>query len=213
MKELIRRNEIPREFNHARLREMFPSATITGDTYGFFYHVEATNTVFVNMGWVELYRKVKAHLKGNNIEVPINLSLIMHAAFCQYRPDLCLERDPEQEKKVSAWQMMNRFFQSAVVPYLNGSLVGQEEADRRAAICAACPMNKDRVTEFCVSCATRGLVSAANQFLTSKHTPSDPALNHCGVCQCDLKMKVWCPKEPMDEPEYRSQWPEHCWMR
>lgn len=213
MKELIRRTEIPREFTHARLQEMFPTAIITGDTYGFFYHVEATNTVFVNMAWVELFRQVKAHLKGNNVQIPVNLGLAMHAAFCQYRPDLCLERDPEQERKVSAWQMMNRFYRSAIEPYLANKLVNQEEAERRAAICASCPKNTDRVTEFCVTCATRGLVSSINQFLTSQHTSNDHQLKNCGICHCDLKMKVWCPKEPMDEPEYREQWPEHCWMR
>lgn len=213
MKELIRRNEIPREFTHARLKEMFPNATITGDSYGFFYHVEATKTVFVNMGWRELFKQVKAHLKGNNVAIPVNLGLIMHAAFCQYRPDLCLERDPEQEKKVSAWQMMHRFYQSAVVPFISGNLVDQAEANRRAEICASCPMNTDKVTEFCVSCATRSLISDVNQFLTSRHTPSDAALNHCGVCQCDLKMKVWCPKEPMDVQEYKEKWVSNCWMR
>ena len=213
MKELIRRTEIPREFTHARLKEMFPAATITGDTYGFFYHVEATKTVFVNMSWVELYRKVKAHLKGNGVEVPVNLSLIMHATFCQYRPDLCIERDPEQEKKVSAWQMMQRFYSSAVLPYIEGSLVNQEEANRRAAICATCPRNTSKVTEFCVSCATRTLVANVSQFLTAKSTPSDSTLDHCDICQCELKLKVWCPKESMDEPEYREKWPEHCWMR
>ncbi len=213
MKELLRRNEIPKEFNRQRLAEMYPGATIVGDPYGFFYYVEATNTVFINYGWKDLVKRVTEHLQGNGIEIPINLGLIMQETFCQHRPDFCAERDPDAERKITAWQMMKRFYKGAVEPFLQNRLVGQEEAERRAAICASCPFNTDKITEFCVSCATRSLVSNINQFLTTRHTSKDGELKFCGVCQCDLKMKAWAPKDSMDEPELRERWPEHCWMR
>ena len=215
MQELIRKNTIPKEFNHAKLRELFLTSVITGDTYGFFYHVEATNTVFVRYGWRDLAKSVQEHLTGNGIEIPVNLGLIMQEAFCQHRPDLCVDRDPDSEAKISAFQMMKRFYKSAVVPYLAGQLVDQEEANRRAAICATCPKNTDKIVEFCVSCSTRSLVGHINQFLTSRHTPSDPLLKNCSVCHCLLPMKIWIRKEDMDEPELRDKWPtDHpCWMR
>jgi hypothetical protein len=215
MQELIRKNTIPKEFNREKLKELFPTATIVGDVYGFFYHVEATNTVFVSYGWRDLTKTVQEHLVGNGIEIPVNLALIMQATFCQYRPDLCVERSAEAEERVGAFLMMKRFYNSAVKPYLAGQLVDQEEANRRAAICATCPKNTDKLVEFCVSCSTRSLVGHINQFLTSRHTPSDPLLKTCQICSCDLKMKCWCPKSSMDEPELRDKWPtDHpCWMK
>lgn len=213
MKELIRKNEIPKEFNREKLRSMFPTAAIIGDTYGFFYHVEATDTVIVSYGWKDLAKMVQDHLIGNGIEVPLSLALIMQATFCQYRPDLCVERSEESEARVSAFLLMKRFYNSAIKPYLAGQLVDQEEANRRAAICAACPKNTDKLVEFCVSCSTRSLVGHINQFLTSRHTPSDPLLKTCQICSCDLKMKCWCPTEAMREPELANKWPAHCWMK
>ncbi len=138
---------------------------------------------------------------------------IMQEAFCQHRPDLCVDRDPDSEAKIGAFQMMKRFYNSAVKPYLAGQLVDQEEANRRAAICATCPKNADKIVEFCVSCSTRSLVGHINQFLTSRHTPNDPMLKTCQICSCDLRMKCWCPKDAMDEPELREKWPDHCWMK
>lgn len=213
MQELIRKNEIPKEFNRERLKELFPTATIVGDVYGFFYHVEATNTVFVSYGWRELAKTVQEHLTGNGIEIPLNLGLIMQATFCQYRPDLCVERSEESEAKVGAFLMMKRFYNSAIKPYLAGQLVDQEEANRRAAICATCPKNTDKLVEFCVSCSTRSLVGHINQFLTSRHTPSDHLLKTCSTCGCDLKMKIHCPTESMDYPELREKWDANCWMK
>lgn len=215
MQELVRKNTIPKEFNHERLKELFPTATIVGDVYGFFYHVEATNTVFVSYGWRELAKTVQEHLVGNGIEIPLNLGLIMQATFCQYRPDLCVERSAEAEAKVGAFLMMKRFYNSAIKPYLAGQLVDQEEANRRAAICATCPKNTDKIVEFCVSCSTRSLVGHINQFLTSRHTPSDHLLKNCAVCHCLNSMKVWVRKEDMDELELRDKWPTDypCWMR
>lgn len=139
----------------------------------------------------------------------------MQATFCQYRPDLCVERSEESEAKVGAFLMMKRFYNSAIKPYLAGQLVDQEEANRRAAICATCPKNTDKLVEFCVSCSTRSLVGHINQFLTSRHTPSDHLLKTCQICQCLLPMKIWVKKEDMDDPELRERWPTNhqCWMK
>lgn len=213
MLELRRKSDIPKEFNRESLEALHPGSTIVGDSFGFFYHVEVTNTTFISYGWNELYKAVKNHLLGNQIEVPMNLELIMQAEFCCHKPGFCADRDPEKERKINAWQMMKRFYTGAVKPFIEGRLVSQEEAERRAAICAACPFNTDKVTEFCVSCATRSLVSNINQFLTDRHTSKDGELKFCGKCGCDLKMKAWCPKDAMDEPDLREVWPEHCWMR
>jgi len=213
MKELLQRSEIPKEFNRETLSAKYPTATIVGDTYGFFYYIEATNTVFIDYGWKSLMDKVKAHMIGNGLEVPSELGLIMQEEFCQHKPEFCSERSKESEEKVSAWHLMKRFYTSAVVPLATGNLVDQTEANRRAEICAACPKNTDKVMEFCVGCSSRSLIGTINSYLTSRHTPSDHLLKNCLVCHCLNAIKVWVPKSEMDTEDLRPLWPDHCWMK
>jgi hypothetical protein len=208
MKELIRTIEIPK-FTKDKLRGMFPDYTVTGDGYGWFYKVDETKTVLVSHGWPSLIDDVKAHMAGNGIPEPLTIELIMADFICQYIPDWCAEIRPEKEAKVSAWKMMKKFYRAVEATWHEGQ-VSQEEAERRAAICATCPKNTDELVGFCVGCHTRDLLTKMTDFMRSKRTSYDDKLKTCRECHCRLALKVWVHKSAMQDEEI--QWPEWCWM-
>jgi len=68
--------------------------------------------------------------------------------------------------------------------------VDQAEAERRAAICAACPKNV-----AATGCATCGAMSTARALISKltgpRVTSRDSALENCCVCLCSCKTIVW----------------------
>lgn len=88
--------------------------------------------------------------------------------------------------------------------------VSQEEAERRAAICAACPNNV--VIEGCTACSR--LVEKITEVIGNRTTQYDHMLNGCQVCGCSNRVHNHLPipvlargtNEEMDFPSY-------CWKR
>lgn len=209
MKALVRAIEIPK-FNKDRIKSLFPGYSLIGDPYGWFYPVEQTKVIVVSYGWSSLIEAVKAHLKGNCIEEPLTLELQMADFMCQHVPEWCEEMNPEREQKVSAWKMMKSFYRAVEATWHEGQ-VSQEEADRRATICAKCPKNVDQQVNFCIGCYARSLVSKVNDLLGSKRTAHDEKLKTCSACGCDLKLKTWIPKSGVADKTI--DWPTHCWVQ
>lgn len=208
MKELIRTIEIPR-FDKQKLRQMFPGYEVIGDTYGWFYKVEETKVVLVSYGWPSLITAVKEHMAGNGIKEPLTLELMMADFICQYVPEWCDEIRPEREAKVSAWKMMKKFYRAVEAAWHLGQ-VSQEEAERRAKICATCPSNTDQLVDFCIGCSTRDLVSKVTGFMQSKHTSQDAKLKNCKECHCNLRLKVHF---PLGEQDPDVTYPDWCWAK
>jgi hypothetical protein len=207
---LARTTETPR-YNKAYLEERYPGFTILGDRQGWFYPVEATRVVFCSVGWNSLVEDVRAHLKGNGLPVDPNLSLSMQEFWCrEVSAENCSEpANPNMKDTVA---MAERFLRTAKAFVFSGAeKVPQEEAERRAAICADCPMN---VTgNFCTSCFMRNMVASTVAMVSGWKTSKDDKLKACGVCSCDLKIKVHVPKDQMNYKELDGLWAEKCWMR
>ena len=95
-----------------------------------------------------------------------------------------------------------------------GHPVAQELADRRAAICVACPKN---VAGEWYTVAPAEIIKAALQARADLklETPSDAQLKSCDVCKCLMRLKVWTPLEPIlqrTRPEVMAEFPPHCWI-
>jgi hypothetical protein len=96
--------------------------------------------------------------------------------------------------------------------------VAPEISEKRAGICAACPMNQqgDLTSIFTVpvSNAIRAALNTRSEWKLS--TTQDEKLNVCGICNCPLKLLVHCPIEmkmskiPKDVFE---NLPAHCWVK
>lgn len=85
------------------------------------------------------------------------------------------------------------------------ALVPQDEAERRASICAQCPRNVD--IPACMGCSG---VAAALEALTSRSTTQDDKLKGCEVCGCVSKLAVHFPLETVDTSLTYPTW---CWKQ
>ena len=88
------------------------------------------------------------------------------------------------------------------------NFVPQEEAERRAAICRACPERGD--IEGCTPCSK--LLETVTRLLGNRATKYDGELKGCGVCSCSNQVQVHIPLEVLHKgvtPD--MQFPPHCW--
>lgn len=94
-----------------------------------------------------------------------------------------------------------------------GKLVETEEAQRRAAICVACPMNQPAIG--CSSCNMETLRQAVILVVGGAQTAYDSQLKTCFVCGCELRAKVHLPLKCLQDqmsPEQKARLPGFCWL-
>lgn len=95
-----------------------------------------------------------------------------------------------------------------------GNPVAQDLADKRAAVCVACPRNVDG------SWFTTAPAELIKKTLEARkdlklETPQDAALKSCDVCKCLNRLKVWTPLEfitSKTKPEIMAEFPSNCWI-
>lgn len=95
--------------------------------------------------------------------------------------------------------------------------VPQELANKRASICAPCPLNIDgnfwQRMEGVAAQAVKVLVQTKNKMKLS--TPHDEQLKSCGACDCWNATKVWVPLPHIlahTKPETMAKLDEACWI-
>lgn len=87
--------------------------------------------------------------------------------------------------------------------------VDQQEADRRAKICANCPKN---LRGICVSCVGNEFFDIFGWFIRAgKKTPYDSILGTCSVCRCLLRAKAWVSMATLGELS-KHTYPENCFL-
>lgn len=86
-------------------------------------------------------------------------------------------------------------------------LVGQEEAERRAEICAKCPLQIQ--TSGCWGC--KGIAGLLPHIAGAKTTSFDLQLKACGVCGCYNAVSVHLPLEVQEDASL--DFPSHCWKK
>ncbi len=92
-----------------------------------------------------------------------------------------------------------------------GKLVSVEEAERRAAICVACPKNV-QLKGVCGVCA--GLMTWSVKLAGGLKTSHDENLFACGVCGCANRLSVFAPIEILKDDRFEPDaFPVVCWKR
>jgi len=126
--------------------------------------------------------------------------------ICQQNPSIPCGQDMAPINRALSKSDVRRFMSSMAKFVMNGAkLVDQGEADRRAAICAECPM-RTRQT-FCMGCM--GLRAVNEALIGHREVSNASELGSCAVCGCVLKVKVWFPLESTDNEGL--EYPPHCW--
>jgi len=86
-------------------------------------------------------------------------------------------------------------------------LVDQEEAERRAKICAACPHQIS--TSGCWGC--KGIAGMLPAIAGARKTSYDGQLKACGVCGCFNAVSVHLPLDVQQDSHL--SFPDHCWKK
>lgn len=104
------------------------------------------------------------------------------------------------------------------------ALVSDEMADDRASICVNCPFNvpAHQARGGCQSCGknifnqlAEGSIEVFRKtILGTKKTTYNERLQTCQKCGCDLKLKVWIPKDVLGHTAAELElMPSFCWLK
>lgn len=91
--------------------------------------------------------------------------------------------------------------------------VSQEEAERRAGICVACPFNVE-VVGGCGRCES--LVEAMTPGMSQRSTTQDGRLRSCAICKCFNRVQIHFDLallQKNDTPEHQDRYPAFCWKK
>lgn len=99
-----------------------------------------------------------------------------------------------------------------------GTLVDQNTANLRAAICAGCHNNKSSgdIRKVCRVCGKLGAAAVdkfRSEVIKDNKTSSDSKILACGICGCDLKISVWIPSDVLVTKEDANAYPTFCWKK
>jgi hypothetical protein len=177
---------------------------------GWSYIQSETGLKVQGGDFYHLCQNVRRHRQLNKLRTD-NLIAEVEAQICQnLREDarilFCRETNPSVKtlKKI-AFDDVKHFLKT--LTHLK-KFVPQAEAERRAAICASCPLNYP--ISGCSRC--RNLPALIFGVVGKRSTSMNDKLGGCGVCGCGLAAAVHVPLESFPiEPKY--DFPEWCWHR
>jgi hypothetical protein len=95
--------------------------------------------------------------------------------------------------------------------------VAQDVAEKRAAVCVACPLNVKgnwlQKLEASAADKVRSLMEVRNDL--KLRTSQDANLGSCAACDCALQLKTWQPMDLIQKntsDEVRSRLDKACWI-
>lgn len=126
------------------------------------------------------------------------------------------------DRHSAAWGI-KRAAQGTAVPVdwlaSGGNPVPQELAEKRAAVCAACPKNESpewysQAGGQVIEAGVKAWQALKGKTVTFETSQGDK-LKSCGVCKCLLRVKVFVPLEHIvqhTKPEVLAEFPPECWI-
>jgi hypothetical protein len=144
--------------------------------------------------WEMLMNRIYEERRANSLPCGIEFEAEVEADLCRDYPAECELNDPRFPKKrgwipfheiVAGTKLLLRF-------KLAGSpLVAQEEAERRANICATCPFNVEYHRPCAGLCGE--LKSLVESIVGAARVSQESRLKSCSLCGCFLGAAVWLP--------------------
>ena len=178
---------------------------------GWRYEQPETGTVLTASGYVELCGKIKIHRAANGLSQN-DPEMDVRGYICAKYPDLC-KIPPTYEEKTSFGVGDVRAFLNTVVEAVKrrgeDAFVSMAEADRRAAICVTCPLNK--TIPGCYGCAS--LAPLIVEAVSGRSSKWQGKLRQCGICGCALAAKVHLTRGLIFETQAKEYaFPSWCWL-
>jgi hypothetical protein len=184
---------------------------------GWRYRQPETGFEFKAATLPALGRAVADHRKANGLQPGSPLDEIQ-AFVCAQLPlgseDCTAEADPTEVADIAlktdfSMEDVKRFLIAAKEALGQNKLVTQEEADRRAGICASCPLNQS--VGGCWTC--QGLADWIFRIIGARVTAHASRLKQCGSCGCNIKAKVWLPLDVARKVSEGYKFPSWCWIK
>lgn len=193
----------------------FKNAMYTPPGGKWFFEIPETKAYFESVSSRhELEYKVAAHYRANKFEVPKNLWELIQDYMCLHLPEGYCSGAPVEGVR----QRYLSFFQilESTEKTLRGATmcVTRTEAERRAAICKACPANSLRL---CTSC--NGLRKTGSGLVGGRKTKFDPYLGVCEYTGCVLVGQIHLGEEWLAQrvlariQSAGEELPAPCWMK
>ncbi len=167
-----------------------------GPPGGWRYEQPETHHYMRGITWQALAKKVAQHRANNHLPAG-NPTEDIEQQMCERMNDADRVRNCNPGKRLPTsvrWENVERFLKTMGAFFVGGGqCVEQSEAERRAAICAACPLNVGM--RGCGIC--RATVEGFRASILRRVTSQDAALLNCGVCGCENKTQVHIPIEAL----------------
>ncbi len=153
-----------------------------------------TNVEVVGTHWNMLMNRIYDERRANGIPCGIEFEKEVEEALCRDYPAECEINDPRfprHKARLGFSEIIAGTRLLLKVKLGNVPLVQQEEANRRANICATCPFN----IEFQRPCAglCGELYSLVKSIIGAASVAGEERLRSCSLCGCFLGAAVWLP--------------------
>lgn len=194
-----------------KFKDPFPGVVPPG-AYRFYVGETDTEITASPYDVKQLKRLVRDHLKANGIERDepeftewfeheLCAQLMLSSEYCEgaddaYKPKTIRIGDVVRFAKAVAKWTAKKF-----------KCVPKEEAERRAKICASCPMNRP---VRCLGCAN--IMPELMRVIGGRTTSMDKRLKSCMACSCALRAMVHLPGKILrDTSPEGAVYYEKCW--
>lgn len=167
---------------------------------------------------MDLQDKYLGHLLSNHLAVPADLSAYLQDLICQQNHGWKGCR-PTDGKRYLGLEDVIRWGRT-ILNSIGLEFASQEEAERRASICAGCRYQTE-ISGVCSVCS--GLPALMLKLISGKSTSQDEKLKHCQFCGCLNKAAVHYPLEALQKASAGVEWPADtrqdggpavpCWKR
>lgn len=181
---------------------------------GWRYYQEETDTLVKGAHWSDLILKVASHRAANNLPIEPGWEREVEEYMCSLFEGACDEKDQGKAPALNMGDVMQftKILGEAIIK--GNKCVEQEEADRRAHVCANCPSNVE--PEGCAPCGIRNVAALLSKLVGAKETPHDKRLNSCKHCGCLNKAQVWFPLDLLQKhmsDKVNNDLPSNCWKK
>lgn len=188
---------------------------------GWSYSIPETGWTVRGKDPRDLLRSARKHYRANAIKIPDHLEAKVTDHLCTLVP--CQETEA-----TTLWTVAVRGTESLANIVTTAIARGEDPrvdaalANKRAAICANCPLNTMEKTGGCAPCkgaaaiaeaALRAGVRALARGMNLR-TPSDAKLGECKECGCELRLKVHIKSDFLPEKPagLEARVPPFCWQ-
>lgn len=195
----------------------FQDKLLTPPSGAYPYRRSESGMSFRQVAFADLVKEVRDHCKANGFPIGPNFEAEVEDNSCRQLlstyPNFegCVGEDgsrPYTEGR--KWHLADvRAFLNTMgrLATSDDKFVNQEEAERRAEICARCPQNIQMPE--CLACG--GVTALVRTIKGNRHTSRDNDLKICGACGCDIQTKCHISRDIQMRDDVT--WDSACWMK